>query len=178
MNHATTINPFYAARQYRPASEPPAEQYKPIFVRLPRIPVNASPVPTLTSLYHNHRAGEYGDRGYPGNCGGNLIKDLLLYFKPRTRLRPHDRQRHMPRRMPGTRHPMRVVRHPSGHGRLRPRPFSASPAIRARSISFGLIRPTGGRSSMPTIRATCPAPRRWSVSAALRPVHPQLRRCV
>src|SRR5262249_32757472 len=43
---------------------------------------NSSPVPHLTSLYHFHRAGEYGDRGYPGNCGGNLIRDLLLYFKP------------------------------------------------------------------------------------------------
>ena len=79
----STINPFYAARQYRRASEPTAEPYKPVFVRLPRIPVNASPVPGLTSLYHNHRAGEYGDRGYPGNCGGNLIRDLLLYFKSR-----------------------------------------------------------------------------------------------
>jgi SAM-dependent methyltransferase len=39
-------------------------------------------VPHLTSLYHFSRAGEYGDRSYPGNCGGNLIKDLLLYFKP------------------------------------------------------------------------------------------------
>jgi DNA modification methylase len=39
-------------------------------------------VPHLTSLYHFHRAGEYGDRSYPGNCGGNLIKDLLLYFRP------------------------------------------------------------------------------------------------
>ena len=39
-------------------------------------------MPHLTSLYHFNRAGEYGDRSYPGNCGGNLIKDLLLYFKP------------------------------------------------------------------------------------------------
>jgi len=30
------------------------------------------------------RAGEYGDRRYPGNCGGNLIKDLLRYFQPRS----------------------------------------------------------------------------------------------
>jgi hypothetical protein len=44
-------------------------------------PVNASPVPHLTSLYHFHRAGEYGDRSYPGNCGGNLIKDLLRFFR-------------------------------------------------------------------------------------------------
>jgi hypothetical protein len=36
----------------------------------------------LTSLYHSAEAGDYGDRGYPGNCGGNLIKDLLRYFKP------------------------------------------------------------------------------------------------
>jgi hypothetical protein len=45
-------------------------------------------VPRLTSLYHFHRAGDYGDRGYPGNCGGNLIRDLLLYFSPRIVLDP------------------------------------------------------------------------------------------
>src|SRR5262249_5704465 len=45
-------------------------------------PRNASPVPHLTSLYHFSRAGEYGDRSYPGNCGGSLIRDLLLYFRP------------------------------------------------------------------------------------------------
>ena len=39
-------------------------------------------MPHLTSLYHNDEAGPYGDRGYPGNCWGNLIKDLLLYFRP------------------------------------------------------------------------------------------------
>lgn len=52
------------------------------YARLPQAPKNASPVPHLTSLYHFSRAGEYGDRKYPGNCGGNLIKDLLTYFKP------------------------------------------------------------------------------------------------
>lgn len=72
------VNPFYAARvNAEPAPTPPIK-----FAKLPRIPVNASPVPHLTSLYHFHRAGEYGDRSYPGNCGGNLIKDLLRYFKP------------------------------------------------------------------------------------------------
>jgi hypothetical protein len=76
--HSTTINPFYAARvRPKPAAQPPVQ-----YARLPRIPVNASPVPHLTSLYHFSRAGEYGDRGYPGNCGGNLIKDLLRYFQP------------------------------------------------------------------------------------------------
>ena len=48
--------------------------------RRPRSP--RSPVPHLTSLYHFDRAGEYGDRKWPGNCGGNLIKDLLKYFRP------------------------------------------------------------------------------------------------
>ncbi len=60
----------------------PEEHHRPVYARLPLAPRNASPVPHLTSLYHFHRAGEYGDRSYPGNCGGNLIKDLLLYFRP------------------------------------------------------------------------------------------------
>lgn len=55
---------------------------------LPRAPVNGSPVPWLTSLYHKAYAGPYGSRGYPGNCSGELIKDLLRYFKPRNVLDP------------------------------------------------------------------------------------------
>jgi hypothetical protein len=39
-------------------------------------------VPELTSLYHNDEPGPYGDRSYPGNCSGNLIRDLLRYFQP------------------------------------------------------------------------------------------------
>jgi SAM-dependent methyltransferase len=76
-----TANPFYASRLIRvaPRNE---ERDRPVYARLPLAPRNASPVPHLTSLYHFHRAGEYGDRSYPGNCGGNLIKDLLAYFKP------------------------------------------------------------------------------------------------
>ena len=79
---STPINPFYAARierSARPGNEAPVRE---IYARLPLAPRNASPVPHLTSLYHFHRAGEYGDRKWPGNCGGNLIKDLLLYFRP------------------------------------------------------------------------------------------------
>ncbi len=45
-------------------------------------PRHRQPGATLTSLYHSAEAGDYGDRGYPGNCGGNLIKDLLTYFRP------------------------------------------------------------------------------------------------
>ncbi len=76
------IDPFYAACLSLSASPAQAEPSKPTYARLPQAPVNASPVPHLTSLYHFHRAGEYGDRSYPGNCGGNLIKDLLRYFGP------------------------------------------------------------------------------------------------
>ena len=76
-----SINPFYAARFRQTKAAPQAEPYRPVYARLPRAPKNGSPVPHLTSLYHFHRAGEYGDRSYPGNCGGNLIKDLLRFFK-------------------------------------------------------------------------------------------------
>ena len=55
-----TINPFYAAR-IRRAAAPALEPARPIFARLPLAPLNASPVPHLTSLYHFHRAGDYGD---------------------------------------------------------------------------------------------------------------------
>ena len=79
-NHS--INPLYAARMAQTAHQPsPHRQNEPVYARLPLAPVNASPVPHLTSLYHFHRAGEYGNRSYPGNCGGSLIRDLLLFFR-------------------------------------------------------------------------------------------------
>ena len=82
MTPAPAINPFYTAMLKRTASSSqawPARQ-KPVYARLPLAPKNASPVPHLTSLYHFDRAGEYGDRNYAGNCGGNLIKDLIRFF--------------------------------------------------------------------------------------------------
>ena len=51
---------------------------------LPRAPRNASPNPRLTSLFHWSQRGSYGDPSYPGNCSGILIRDLLLYFQPKT----------------------------------------------------------------------------------------------
>jgi len=87
MTYATleSIDPFYAACLALPATarrDEPEPADKPVYARLPRAPITGSPVPHLTSLYHFHRTGEYGDRKWPGNCGGNLIKDLLNYFKP------------------------------------------------------------------------------------------------
>lgn len=55
---------------------------------LPIAPKNGSPVPWLTSLYHKAYAGPYGDRRYPGNCSGELIKDLLKYYQPTRVLDP------------------------------------------------------------------------------------------
>jgi hypothetical protein len=83
MTALEAIDPFYAACLKLVAAAPQRrhDQEPPLYARLPRAPRNASPVPHLTSLYHFHRAGEYGDRSYPGNCGGNLIKDLLRYFR-------------------------------------------------------------------------------------------------
>ena len=79
----SSVNPFYSAALNRPeVTKAPAPASQPVYARLPMAPRNASPVPHLTSLYHFNRAGEYGDRSYPGNCGGQLIRDLLLYFTP------------------------------------------------------------------------------------------------
>ncbi len=56
----------------------------PAIAVLPTAPRTASPVPWLTSLYHKTLRGDYGDARYPGNCGGELIKDLLRYFRPKS----------------------------------------------------------------------------------------------
>lgn len=88
MIYSSIVNPFFARRVRpvpSPASRPVAQA---VFARLPRIPINGSPVPHLTSLYHNTEAGNYGRRRYPGNCGGNFIKDLLVYFRPSLVLEP------------------------------------------------------------------------------------------
>ena len=46
----------------KPVSHSGPPEPSPVYARLPLAPRNASPVPHLTSLYHFHRAGEYGDR--------------------------------------------------------------------------------------------------------------------
>jgi hypothetical protein len=86
--YIASINPFYAARGGRLHAPVAARTAGYVYARLPLAPRNASPVPHLTSLYHFRRAGEYGDRRWPGNCGGNLIKDLLNYFRPAQVLDP------------------------------------------------------------------------------------------
>src|SRR5262249_23109459 len=77
------INPFFQPGDL-PAARPDAEHRRPVYARLPMAPLTGSPVPRLTSLYHHDDPGPWGDRSYPGNCGGALIPDLLLFFKPRS----------------------------------------------------------------------------------------------
>jgi hypothetical protein len=60
----------------------------PAIAVLPQAPRNGSSVPWLTSLYHKSWRGNYGDATYPGNCSGELIKDLLRYFRPKRVLDP------------------------------------------------------------------------------------------
>ena len=81
MQHA--INPFFdPAPSVGAVSLPSRPKRDPSrWARLPEAPVNGSPVPRLTSLYHNDDPGPYGDRSYPGNCSGNLIKDLLTFYR-------------------------------------------------------------------------------------------------
>ncbi len=82
----TPVNPHYASRSRAGPIAAPAPTVQ--YVKLPLAPRNASPVPHLTSLYHNPDPGRYGKRSYPGNCGGNLIRDLLRYYQPTTVLDP------------------------------------------------------------------------------------------
>ena len=72
-NHRAAVNPFYGNK---PASTQ-TTQAKRHYALLPAAPITGSPVPHLTSLYHFNEPGAFGDRRYPGNCGGNLIRDLL-----------------------------------------------------------------------------------------------------
>lgn len=76
-----SINPFYAAR-HQPSSNV-VRTMEQRYAKLPLAPLNASPVPHLTSLYHFDEPGSYGRRDYPGNCGGSLVRDLLRYFQVR-----------------------------------------------------------------------------------------------
>ena len=150
MTYATaSINPHYAARLRRAASLPGRsrqpkrqdEPQQPIYARLPRAPITGSPVPHLTSLYHFHRAGEYGDRKLARQLRRQPDQGPAHLLPPRPGVRPDDAAAAPPatcarnsasRAWPGT--STRV----------------STPATRRisrrrrRSISSGHTRPTGG----------------------------------
>lgn len=79
----TALNPHLAAApESGVVAFPRPATAAPVFARLPRAPVTGSPVPHLTSLYHDPDPGPWGDRSYPGNCSGNLIRDVLRFLAP------------------------------------------------------------------------------------------------
>lgn len=82
------INPFLAPATRKRVSPAPEGREVTQWAKLPACPASASPVPHLTSLYHIDDEGEYGRRNYAGNCGGSLIRDLLIFFRPRLVLDP------------------------------------------------------------------------------------------
>ena len=61
---------------------------EPRMIELPAAPLNASPVPGLTSIHATKRRGPWGSARYRGNCDGYLIRNLLRYFEPRRVLDP------------------------------------------------------------------------------------------
>lgn len=75
-------NPFFASRGIKRGATRNEACDQPVYARLPSAPRNTSPVPHLTSLYHFDSSKDHGNRRFPGNCGGDLIKDLLSYFRP------------------------------------------------------------------------------------------------
>ena len=59
------------------------DQPTPTLIPLPKSPITTSPVPWLTSIHATPGRGEYGNAGYRGNCSGLLIRDLLMFYRPR-----------------------------------------------------------------------------------------------
>lgn len=79
------LNPFLVSLPTPlPTESTQPVRTRPTVARLPVAPVTASPVPHLTSLYHNDERGPWGDSRYQGNCSGHLIRDLLRFFAART----------------------------------------------------------------------------------------------
>ena len=64
------------------------DQPTPTLIPLPKSPITTSPVPWLTSIHATPGRGEYGNAGYRGNCSGLLIRDLLMFYRPRRVLDP------------------------------------------------------------------------------------------
>ena len=87
IDHQSALRRPPPADRHPPARSRAREQ--PVYARLPRAPITGSPVPHLTSLYHfSAGSGPLWPADWPGNCGGQLINDLLRFFRPATVLDP------------------------------------------------------------------------------------------
>ena len=167
------IDPFYAACLSMAASPAQAEPDKPIYARLPRIPVNASPVPHLTSLYHFQPCRRIWRPRLSGQLRRQSHQRPAALLQAEPGIRPHERQRNLPRRVRGTRHPLHVVGHPPRHRRLRPAGLFSIRGVRLHLGASALLADEAlrRRSARPV-----PRPDAGCFPAALPAVHSQLRR--
>ena len=84
MTQSLPVNPFYSART-RQTELTRSTPQRITYAKLLLAPVTASPVPHLTSSVPFRRGRSHtAIRSYPGNCGGNLIKDLLRFFRSKS----------------------------------------------------------------------------------------------
>lgn len=74
-----TINPHLQAPPFTTPFPKPVRSSA-VYAKLPQTPLTASPVPELTSLWHDPDPGRWGDRSYPGNCSGSLIRAVLRFY--------------------------------------------------------------------------------------------------
>jgi hypothetical protein len=79
----TQLNPYFLADPTSGVAAFPARRPLATTARLPQAPRTGSPVPELTSLWHDDDPGTWGQRSYPGNCSGTLIHALLRFYSPR-----------------------------------------------------------------------------------------------
>jgi hypothetical protein len=79
----TALNPFLTAAPVPGVAVFPAPATpRTVYAKLPRAPLTGSPVPELTSLWHDDAPGRWGSRSYPGNCSGGLIDAVLRFYQP------------------------------------------------------------------------------------------------
>ena len=86
MTALATINPFYAARQQQAARSPGATAGPAAtagrYAKLPQAPINGSPVPHLTSLYHFSRAGSTATGAIPATAAATSSKTCCCISSP------------------------------------------------------------------------------------------------
>ena len=120
---------------------------------LPRAPINASPVPGLTSLYHKAEARPLRRPRLPGQLLGRPHQGPAALLPAAKRPRPDDRLA-APAATSAASSASTAARRTSAPGFDACDPATLRRAS-ARSTSSGCTRRTGGRSSTPTTCATC-----------------------
>ena len=151
------INPYYAARIKRFAPSRQESPAQAVYAKLPRAPINASPVPGLTSLYHNSEAGNYGNRGIPRQLRRQPHQRPAALFPRAFVLRSDDRQWHLPRRV---QRDWVSTAGPATCTRVRTLATARNSPASASSLP-GFIRPIGGKNYTRMTRDACRGRRPW-----------------